>query len=121
MTSAEVDLALVPASATRAAARRSRGIPNVRTKSQPVPRGMIAIGVRLRREPVEPVRDLVHRPVPPDDDEQLGAACGRLAGEAAEVAGAVAEECVAVEAPPRPPGARSPASVAPSTRSPTPG
>ena len=43
----------------------------------------------------DPVHDLVHGAVPADDDEQLRAAVGRLAGELAELARAFREERVA--------------------------
>ena len=85
-----------PSSATRTASSTSLGIPNVRTKSQPVPRGMSAtVGGSSTREAVH---DLVDRAVAADDDEQLGAAVRRLAGELAELPAALGDERVAFEA-----------------------
>ena len=77
-------------------------MPNVRTKSQPVPRGTTATSGR-RVDPDEPVRDLVDRPVATDDDEQPRAGERRLARELGEVPRPLAEERVALE-----PGRRGP-------------
>ena len=59
-----------PWSATRAAAATPSGIPNVRTKSPPVPRGISASSGALLN-PTRPFADLVEGSVAPDDDEQL--------------------------------------------------
>ena len=56
----------------------------MRTKSQPVPRGITAISTSVAAG--DPVRDLVHGPVAADHDEQLRAAVRRLARERAELA-----------------------------------
>ena len=70
-----------PVSATSTAPSSLCGILYVRAKSQPVPRGMTAISTS--------VCDLVHGSVATDDHEQLRAVVGSLAGELAELAGAL--------------------------------
>ena len=69
-----------------------RGMPKVRTKSQPVPRGITASSTPRSRDAVH---DLVHGAVAADDDEQRRAVVDGVARELDELAAALGEERVA--------------------------
>ena len=80
----------------RTASSKRVGIPYVRTKSMPVPSGIVASSVVAPRAH-EPVHDLVQRPVAADRDDELAPSRAALLGELDQVAGALGEERLALE------------------------
>ena len=105
-----------PVSATSAASSIPRGIPYVRTKSQPVPRGTTASSGAASR-PTSPFATSFTEPSPPTTTSSRAPPSAASRASSAEVALPLAEERVALE--PRRGGAdgRAPASGAPSRRS----
>ena len=84
---------VVPAWAASSAPSTFRGIPKLRAKSLPVPRGIVASSARFSGSTrTEPAGCLADRPVLADGDDELGAVLGGASARERSASKALAEE-----------------------------